>query len=992
MPFPFTPNHVQLIAACYPPNANLLTSGSDYRPNSQELSRLTYYASNRPGKINKLCGELERRVRVDCKKAHTGNLRARATLLITLAILKALATECRRDISLLSSSLLGSISITLSSLPKDLEVVARAATVYAAWTTYTDGHLIGADRYVTEEHMNCLQVFSQMGRADGSSTDHEVRNRTRLLGLSAVLGVVASDVLYYSSTQFLPQITALVPALIIPLLSVELGALEHEFSTVRDQLTSPYVSGFRARPAAERRAASIHLHVDGDKGPSSGDIANTALRAMSLLLEHSNANQAGMILRAVFDCLDDIGGWQKTEHCRWLAVKMADWTQYQYRYAIPSRLVEALVEGQDAPTSTPRHVALAAMIRTVFTSPTPLVNLSTSDIISSLISLILRRIVIDTEDTLLSTLVDCIASLGTHVYYADQIQDLAGELVSRLSLIETTGLGNGKTPSDNARAQAVRCLLASLLGLIHAADLHEAARDDEDGRRKSPTVASPALAENHVKTSRRTKVSPEVFHETLSLLCDSQYSVRADYAAAVVMYVKNEIPRLGDYADGDGVRRARPLVEGPAHQAATLTSIMYGDSTTRLLNALHADIYLLATSSVLGFNTGSSSGSTPPLSDVGDAPTDSTTAPTTADDSPPGSRDNSRRSTTIPPRTRKTSVMLRLLQNAPRRLSASANASASLSDYGNIFAILSAVHENLPVRALLTGLPMLLALDGACQYDNTTDPLVARRIRALKELLARVWIVVGNVWSCVEVTEIAQKALSSQHTVSLPDLHSCEPGVLHPPTNPVPFESESSETQLPTWDSEALLMAIVSNNNVQSATGLDRQTLLRRFAAQWSPEIAYKDSIEVQTSYDGYNDKISPLIKVAPGLMHIDNMSLQSLARSTRGVGVTDLREALEGRKSMSNPNLANRAPSLSTLEHTSTLTHGESPQHPLRQVRSRPQQRNKLGSANEVRDVLNKLGIGKQNGSNMLKSSFPLLQKSEQNRLKPPSIPPYKT
>lgn len=148
MPFPFTPNHVQLIAACYPPNANLLTAGPEYRPNSQELSRLTYYASNRPSKITKLTGELERRVRVDCKKARAGNLRARAyvcsvlclsrlysqvnfnsTLLITLAILKALATECRRDISLLSSALLGSISLTLSSLPTDLEVIARAANV-----------------------------------------------------------------------------------------------------------------------------------------------------------------------------------------------------------------------------------------------------------------------------------------------------------------------------------------------------------------------------------------------------------------------------------------------------------------------------------------------------------------------------------------------------------------------------------------------------------------------------------------------------------------------------------------------------------------------------------------------------------------------------------------------------------------------------------------------------------------------------------------------
>lgn len=83
MPSLFTPNHVQLIAACYPPSAALLNAGPDYRPNAQELSRMTYYASNRPGKINKLSGELERRVRVDCRKAQTGNIRARSYVLHT---------------------------------------------------------------------------------------------------------------------------------------------------------------------------------------------------------------------------------------------------------------------------------------------------------------------------------------------------------------------------------------------------------------------------------------------------------------------------------------------------------------------------------------------------------------------------------------------------------------------------------------------------------------------------------------------------------------------------------------------------------------------------------------------------------------------------------------------------------------------------------------------------------------------------------------------
>lgn len=134
--------------------------------------------------------------------------------------------------------------------------------------------------------------------------------------------------------------------------------------------------------------------------------------------------------------------------------------------------------------------------------------------------------------------------------------------------------------------------------------------------------------------------------------------------------------------------------------------------------------------------------------------------------------------------------------------------------------------------------------------------------------------------------------------------------------------------------------------------------------------------MEPQTSFDGLrNDSLTPLVRVGPALLEMENnMSLQSLARSTRGVGVTDLREALEGRGSMSNPHLPVKAPSLSTLEHTSMSAHGDLKLTP---VRSRPHHRNKLSGSADVRDVLNKLGIGKQNG-NGLKSPFPALQRAQ--------------
>jgi hypothetical protein len=78
MHLPFTPNHILLISACYPDSAALLTAGPDYKPHAQELSKLTYYAANRPGKLTKLSAELEKRVRADARRARDRNQRARA--------------------------------------------------------------------------------------------------------------------------------------------------------------------------------------------------------------------------------------------------------------------------------------------------------------------------------------------------------------------------------------------------------------------------------------------------------------------------------------------------------------------------------------------------------------------------------------------------------------------------------------------------------------------------------------------------------------------------------------------------------------------------------------------------------------------------------------------------------------------------------------------------------------------------------------------------
>ncbi|KAJ7044491.1 hypothetical protein C8F04DRAFT_1068540 [Mycena alexandri] len=969
----FTPNHLQLLNACYPPTSALLTAGPDYSPNSQELSRLTYYASNHPSKLAKLGCELEKRVKLECKKAQSGNLRTRASLLITLAIFRALATECRRDIGLTSPSLVASVGATMAAVPTDLEVVARAASVFTAWTTYTDGHLIGADSVMTRDYVATLKKFASLSCSE--APDQEVRNRTRLIGFAALTGALNSEALYNDSVQFRAQVSVMMRPILVTIFQAAIPTLDHQAEAVKDAPISPYLAEFRTRPVIERRAASIHVHVDGEAGPSMSEVSSAALRALFSLLEHANAGQLGHIMRASLDTLDspESKSWSRVEHCCWIAKRTAEWAQYQYRYAIPTWLVERLVENQDSTSATEMHKTLTAMVTAVFNSSTPLVNLSTSDIVSNLINLLLRRTYIHPDDDLLPALVECIASLGQHVYYSDQIQDLASEIINRLVVVEVQGKQN--------RSQAIRSLLAGLVGLLHAAEQNEPTKelDDPPKRRRSASfkVSSPAeqIANPELVlhgTTRRTHVPPDIWQDTLSLLCDTDYAVRADYAAALVFYLENEIPALGDAEDVDGVKRLRRLVEPPFQHAADVKMLLQsGDFGTKFLNAIHAYIYTLATSSALGI--GSSANTSPPDT-IANGPTtaEPESAPTIEGSEGHAQSGGGRRSVSSQaPRARKASVVQRLLERAPSSVSGSA--SASLSDYAHILAILTTVQEQFPIRGLITGIPMLLALDKAANSSETTESSAVSHINAIKMVIARVWLAVGEIWECSDLVNLANKALATMPPGG--DLPSVpEPAFgMHPPQEPTLFATDAESKLWEGVSSENALFAIASCPTVHAATELDTQTFLTRFSVIWTAELALKDSVERSTAFESTirGDGISPLLKISPALMHIENISLQSLARSTRGIGVTDLREALEGRSSMSNPALV-KPPSLSTLDHASSIGVESRLNRPRSRTRSR---RVPPSGPGEVRDVLNRLGIGKQNGS-LLKSSFPPVPK----------------
>lgn len=347
-------------------------------------------------------------------------------------------------------------------------------------------------------------------------------------------------------------------------------------------------------------------------------------------------------------------------------------------------------------------------------------------------------------------------------------------MISRLVLVEVQSIvGRGHANAVPNRSQAVRCLLAGLLGLIQVADKNDD-RDDHHrrsipGRPSSPSADGHQEGLIHEKPSRRTRVSPDIWQDTLTLLCDGDYAVRADYSEALIFYLTHEMPKYGDSIDSDGVRHVRPVAEGPGQHAAQMNHVLHGgDFGTKFLNAVHAYVYILATASSLGNPKSRPSSQARSVSegtpDIHISPaTPGAEYPTTqngdAREAPVQLQSNGRSSlSTQGPRSRKMSTVQRLLDRAPTHISTSA--SASMTDYANIADILTTVHEQLPIRGLLTGIPMLLALDGATRITEVADSGTFHRAITMKGIVARVWQVVGRIWDSSELVAMADVVCS----------------------------------------------------------------------------------------------------------------------------------------------------------------------------------------------------------------------------------------
>ncbi|CBQ72418.1 conserved hypothetical protein [Sporisorium reilianum SRZ2] len=950
-------NHKKLVDDCYPAPKALVTAAPEYRPNSNELGRLTYYAQNKPAKLTKVATLLDAKAQADARAAKGSGPAAdkgKASLMITLAIIKNLLTECKSSFNYFIKPAQSIVVAALDAAqptparPRDPEISARAASTFYALASFLDPATTSVDGSFHRllKSFATLAVERPVGADASLGEDAEQRNRTRLIGLGALAGAVASDAIYSSNSKQL--LSLLTPALVENTKGnrVTLDWLRSEAKKATEGEPTYSEFNISKKPLAIRRTRSISAHVAGEKGPSSEDVISAAIGTLRGLLRHADAVQVQSIVQNVIAWLDNksalsipapndrrqvVSQWDDPQWCCWLAESLCSWTSLQYRFVVLDTLVDHLVENCEG-KATAKHASLIEMSRTILTGQLSLIGLSTSDTLSNLSALAVRRVYKDTRDSLLPPLVDCISGLGTHVYYADQINDIVEEISARIvalqmpesasdaASVKVNNLGavhRGEQQDLNShvhrqrlanagpeqRDESIRVLLFCLQGVLSAThqssgEIHEAvdvkgangdasakqvrSSDSDKGKAAAGAAASTETKLGLARAGTRNRVDPSSILSTASLLTSPNHAVRLAYAQTLITLFRDEFDR-----------------EQLERESAVFAAAPIGEKVGDAIGAVHA---LGAAAHVMCLSKSLS----PPaqlLANLRESPLE-LLPQLDRINADPGRPDS--------------------LNSGASGASAGESTAALPVDYVAVAQALEHIVTALPCSAALALTPMLIALDKDAGSRLTANGAAAntglenQRRLSSRMVAARVLAKLGETFDVDSVTRSAQSVLSQVPSLGVEPGPSPVGGLTLPP-EVVPFSAvgginalgESSTSSSPSINGSSVISSLASSAKLQSATQLDATTLKRWLERDWNVSIAVDEAFAGSSPYAASSlaapsqqasrrPSYTPINGVGGGLLiNGSNASSASVNRNSRlsihvpSTGVSDLREAL---------------------------------------------------------------------------------------------------
>ncbi|KAF2718257.1 hypothetical protein K431DRAFT_287768 [Polychaeton citri CBS 116435] len=614
------PKHQLLILKCYPRLPK--NAAEDAKPNSSELSYLLFYASTRRSKLQKVGPFLEKKTASDLYKQRSANVTV--TLQILEALLKEKAIGESSGFALIAPHVLNIIKSILSE-SGDVSLIETSVELWQSFCERHDESSLTVDLDYRKLYEQTVVQWAHLAHKDrtkklGKSTQAVATQdslRLREAGLKALRALFSAE---HLSTEAGRQMTVTVPAVISNVQGANAAFLVHlqhqsnrkvaeEKRKVSVAATRPSFATVRTDTGSMENDPRIAQGTASDADDfMEGVVATLGLDCLKAVFSPDQRGQVRSATSAVLQYLSDRinirGQRSRPGTAEEKAAKLGEdgwasqlfemitaWTPVQNRFIVLVTLTETLVrlpltkEGE-----LPQHILLATMLDETLRSDLNMIGLSVMDILLSLLRHVVRVLSFQPmgreqepetstpansnagfakpptalQKTLLSKLQACISDLAIHVYYTDQISDMATAILNRLRYTATVSgpvnpatISNGVRPSSVAMEDAKSgtstpsrgrsatqgqpsgfsldsakiIALQSVRGIIVMAN--------------QPRVQEPGLEEGTGRTSMsegRTRTPAAVWANTEHLADDSTPSgVRTAYHDALLTWAKLEV-------------------------------------------------------------------------------------------------------------------------------------------------------------------------------------------------------------------------------------------------------------------------------------------------------------------------------------------------------------------------------------------------------------------------------------------------------------------
>ncbi|KFY23242.1 hypothetical protein V493_06004 [Pseudogymnoascus sp. VKM F-4281 (FW-2241)] len=592
------PKHQVLVLKCYP----RITKGAvDVKPNSSELSYLSYYATTRRSKVQKVGAFLETKTASDVWRARIGNVQ------VTLQILEALIEKAPRDLPLYARYVLKILHLILKS--GDITMVEASIPTFEAFCEHHDGASLSADQEYLRHYEDIVRTYASFASTRPRpppivSASAPMAMRWRVAGLSALKSVVSSQALGSVAGR---QLDVIMPVLLENIWTDNPEYLDTLLSRAHLEERDNTEKLLRRRGSiATVRTAETSMDVnplalsgttaDADK-LAEEDIGVLAIQCLQQIFEVNSRSQIRSGTLATLSFISDrvIQGevlidqqYPYSEDRGWATtvfLMIARWTPVQERYTILVTAMDALVRSPLNENSAPQELVLATMIGSLLRSDINLIGLSVMDVLLGLIQHVLQllhlgkaksslqstyiggldgksskdrlpatssdRLTADdlqskpskVQVDLLRVLERCIGDLATHVYYADQISDMISALLLRLKPLPVPATPTDATAVEDAEgAPSLVAAAATVVddGSIDGFFSFDTAKLSALTAVKSILTVATKRSKISESTLGRTRVGLSVWESTQWLLRDIDGKVRLAYADAFLTWLDRE--------------------------------------------------------------------------------------------------------------------------------------------------------------------------------------------------------------------------------------------------------------------------------------------------------------------------------------------------------------------------------------------------------------------------------------------------------------------